>query len=275
MIFTKVQMMTATTTTDYTPSIQDVTDEQETTTVNQPTEIVRNNISIYNLQPKNLIQTEVTKVSSLTTTQRINTKIEEHTITNKPSITTDRMTMSEKNPEINSTKQNQLLYKIENLGMQDQIQMDSENINIAKFGTYIRVLRKVTSHSSFIKLVIPYRDKPNIRILQSVEATIRLAAKTVTDTSAILKLKQGTEMLDKYHRTTVSDMCNGPNTPEFINLTTTQITTACTTYAVSEILIELHTHTRALLLDAESRIQRARNEIISLRRWFPRRNIKK
>ena len=164
------------------------------------------------------------------------------------------MPISEKDPETNSTKQNQLLYRISNLGMQDQIQMKNEDINIAKFGTYIRMLRKVTSHSSFIKVVILYRDKPNIKILQSVEATIRLAARTVTDTSAILKLKQGTEILDKYHKTTVRDMCRSSNTPEFVNLTNIQIATACITYTMTETLIELQTHTKALLIDAESRI---------------------
>ena len=254
MIITKVQMTTTTTTTEDTPTRQDVTDEHETTTINQLPETVRNNITKYNLQPKNSIQNQVTKILSLTTTEKTNTKIEEQTTTNRPSVTTDQMPTSEKDPEINSTKQNQLLYRISNLGMQDQIQMNNEDINIAKFGTYIRMLRKVTSHSSFIKVVIPYRDKPNIRILQSVEATIRLAAQTVTDTSAILKLKQGTEILDKYHKTTVRDMCKSPTTPEFINLTITQVSTACITYAMTETLIELQTHTKALLIDAESRI---------------------
>ena len=115
------------------------------------------------------------------TTEKKSTKLDEQTTTNKPITTTVQIPTSEKNTEISSTTQSQLLYRVENLGEQqstyDPIQMDSKNINIAKFGTYIRVLRKVMSHSSFIKIVIPYRDKPNIRILQSVEAAIMLAAK--------------------------------------------------------------------------------------------------
>ena len=164
MIITRVQTTTTTTTTEATSTRQDV-NEQETTTSNQRLETVRNNITKHNLQPQNSIQNEVTKMLSLTTTEKTNTKIEEQTTTNRPMVTTDRMPISEKDPETNSTKQNQLLYRISNLGMQDQIQMNNEDINIAKFGTYIRMLRKVTSHSSFIKVVIPYRDKPNIRIL--------------------------------------------------------------------------------------------------------------
>ena len=190
-------------------------------------------------------------------------------------FTTDRMPISEKDPETNSTKQNQLLYRISNLGMQDQIQMKNEDVNIAKFGTYIQMLRRVTSHSSFIKVIIPYRDKPNINILQSVEATIRLAPRTVTDARTILKLKQGTEMLDRYTKTTIREMCTSSSTPEFVNLTKIQIATACITYTMTETLIELQTHTKALLIDAESRIRRARREITSLRKWFPKRTMQK
>ena len=133
-------MTTTTTTTEDTPTRQDVTDEHETTTINQLAETVRNNITKYNLQPKNSIQNEVTKILSLTTTEKTNTKIEEQTTTNRPMVTTDRMPISEKDPETNSTKQNQLLYRISNLGMQDQIQMKNEDVNIAKFGTYIQML---------------------------------------------------------------------------------------------------------------------------------------